>query len=255
MNEAITNDAMAAEFDTVAEWTADVAVDLGPEFYLPAGCRGSGSPAVLQWFTDRLGLAAGTRMLDCGAGVGGPAAFAAERTGVTPVLSDPEAGACRAARRLFRMPVVQSSSDLPFSSGSFDVAWCLGVLCTVQQQDRLLAELSRVLAGGARLGLLVFVADSPQLPKQPQGNNFPTRNGLRELLTAAGLDVEVTTTVTAVDAHDDRWQERSDAVESELQRRHKSDPRWQAAQEQSTVMGDLLNSGDVVPTMLIARVV
>ena len=37
-------EAMQAEFDTVAEWTAQVAADLGPEYHVPAGCRGSGSP-------------------------------------------------------------------------------------------------------------------------------------------------------------------------------------------------------------------
>ena len=37
-------DPMAAEFDTVAEWTAQVAADLGPEYYVPAACRGSGQP-------------------------------------------------------------------------------------------------------------------------------------------------------------------------------------------------------------------
>jgi len=37
-------DAMDAEFDTVAMWTAEVVDALGPEYALPAGCRGSGSP-------------------------------------------------------------------------------------------------------------------------------------------------------------------------------------------------------------------
>jgi hypothetical protein len=37
--------AMEAEFNTVADWTARVAADLGPEYYIPAACRGSGQPA------------------------------------------------------------------------------------------------------------------------------------------------------------------------------------------------------------------
>src|ERR1700735_3340006 len=41
--------AMTAEFDTVAEWTAEVAAGLGPGYYLPAACRGSGHPAALDW--------------------------------------------------------------------------------------------------------------------------------------------------------------------------------------------------------------
>jgi protein-L-isoaspartate O-methyltransferase len=100
---------MEAEFGTVAEWTAEVAADLGREYFVPAACRGSGSPTTLRWLIERLAISSRDRMLDCGAGVGGPAAFAAELTGVVPLLSDPEAGACRAARRLFGFPVVQAA--------------------------------------------------------------------------------------------------------------------------------------------------
>ncbi|MGH3176482.1 MAG: hypothetical protein ACRDPF_21790 [Streptosporangiaceae bacterium] len=43
------DDPMEAEFDTVAEWTAEVAAGLGPEYLIPAACRGSGKPAALDW--------------------------------------------------------------------------------------------------------------------------------------------------------------------------------------------------------------
>jgi hypothetical protein len=65
---------MAAEFDTVAEWTAQAALKLGPSFRIPAACRGSGSPAALDWLIENMGLGRGETLLDCGAGVGGPAA-------------------------------------------------------------------------------------------------------------------------------------------------------------------------------------
>ena len=80
------SDAMAAEFGTVAEWTAEAAVELGQDYYIPAACRGSGSPAALDWLIEHLDLAPGDTLLDCGAGVGGPAAYAAERRSVRPVL-------------------------------------------------------------------------------------------------------------------------------------------------------------------------
>ena len=32
---------MTAEFGTVAEWTAEVASRLGPDYAIPAACRGS----------------------------------------------------------------------------------------------------------------------------------------------------------------------------------------------------------------------
>ena len=86
-----SGDKMQAEFDTVAVWTADAAVELGLDSYVPAGCRGSASPGGLRWLLDRLALHPATTFLDVGAGVGGPASFAAGETGVTPLLTDPEA--------------------------------------------------------------------------------------------------------------------------------------------------------------------
>jgi SAM-dependent methyltransferase len=246
------NDAMKAEFDTVAEWTADVAVDLGPDYYLPAGCRGSGSPGSLRWLIQRLEISSVDRMLDCGAGVGGPAAFVAAEVGLAPVLSEPEAGACRAARRLFGMPVVQAASELPFVSGSFDVVWSLGVLCTVADQDVLLSELRRVLSDEGRLGLLVFVARELPLSKQPSGNHFPTDPGLRALLADAGLRIRDSATVSDFAGSPTSWRERAAAVEAELERRHGDDPTWRTAATQSELIGGLLTDQELVGTLIVA---
>ena len=103
-------DPMAAEFGTVAEWTAQVAADLGPEYFIPAACRGSGQPAALDWLLAGLRPRPGDLMVDAGAGAGGPAAYATGRTGVRPVLVEPEHGACRAAATLFHAPVVEADA-------------------------------------------------------------------------------------------------------------------------------------------------
>ena len=244
---------MEAEFDTVAKWTADAAIDLGTDYYVPAACRGSGSPASLRWFLDQLAVTRDDRMLDCGAGVGGPAAFARDEVGVVPLLTDPAAGACRAASRMFDLPVVQAASDLPFASASLDVVWSLGVLCTVPDQPHLLAELRRVLGPRGRLGLLVFVAQHPPLSDQPSGNNFPTEQGLRTMLADAGLRVENSASAADFVMTPELWAERAGAVEDELERRHGRDPRWQTAAEQSALIGRLLSDGEVAGTMIVAR--
>ena len=246
-------EAMQAEFDTVAEWTAEVALDLGPDYHLPAGCRGSGSPGVLHWFIDRLEMSERSRMLDCGAGVGGPAAFAAAEAGVRPILTEPETGACRAARRLFDLPVLQAGSEMPFRDAAFDLAWSLGVLCTVPDQDHFLAELRRVLAPEGRLGLLVFVATTTPLAEQPEGNNFPTRERLYAVLERAGLVVTSSATASEFPGRPALWDEQAAAVESELARRHDQDPVWQLAATQSKIIGRLLDAGDLVGSMIIAR--
>jgi SAM-dependent methyltransferase len=244
---------MAAEFDTVAAWTAEVARGLGPAYHMPAGCRGSGSPAMMRWFLDRLDLFPGARFLDCGAGVGGPAAFAAEEANLLPVLTDPESGACEAARALFGFPVVQAGSELPFRTDVFEAAWSLGVVCTTHDQPLLVAELHRVLAPEGRLGLLVFVAQTGQLSESPSGNSFPTDERLSELLAGAGLRVTDSATVPEFAAGPSLWQERVDAVEAELERRHAGDPAWQTANRQAAIIGRLLSAGELLATMIMTR--
>ena len=245
--------AMDAEFDTVAGWTADVALDLGPEHHVPAGCRGSGGPGALHWFLDHLDPRAGATFLDVGAGVGGPAGFAVQEAGVRPVLTEPQAGACRAARRLFGVPVLRAGSGLPVRDASVAVGWCLGVLCTVDDQPAFVAELRRVLTPDGRLGLLVYVARQEHVADAPEGNHFPTAARLAELLEGAGLAVVESAHLADFAGTPALWQERADAVDAELERRHGDDPRWRTAEEQAGRIGRLIASGDVVGTMLVVR--
>ncbi|GGL97452.1 class I SAM-dependent methyltransferase [Nakamurella endophytica] len=244
--------AMDAEFDTVARWTADAALDLGPDHHAPAACRGSGSPGAMRWLLDRLAVGRQDTMLDCGAGLGGPAAFATGETGARLLLCDPEPGACQGAVRLFGLPAVQADSRLPFRSAAVDVAWSLGVLCTVDDQPLLLSELRRVLRPGGRLGLLVYVAAHPPLPVQPEGNDFPTDAAARSMIEAAGFTLHDSATTGDMAAAPPEWTERAAAVQELLERRHGDDPRWRTAARQSGIIGQLLADGDLVGTLYSA---
>jgi SAM-dependent methyltransferase len=248
-------DPMEAEFDTVAGWTAQVAVDLGPEYYIPAACRGSGQPAALDWLLQGLRPALGELLLDVGAGVGGPAAYAAGKTGVRPVLAEPEPDACRAAARLFGLPVVQADATaLPVRSGAVGTAWCLGVLCTATGPDAQLAmlrELHRVVRPGGLIGLLVFLAVTGELDDPPQGNHFPTSTALHALLGRADLDVSAVADSQDMPAPPAGWQDRTAAVERELQRRYGSTPQLAAATEQSHRIGHLLRTGQLTSQILV----
>lgn len=249
------SEAMSAEFDTVAEWTAEVARDLGPEFFTPAGCRGSGNPAALDWLVDELDLVAGESFLDCGAGVGGPAAYAVQQRAVAPVLIDPELGACCAARSLFGYPAAQASaSQLPFADEVFDAAWCLGVLCTMPDQAGLLAELRRVVRAPGRLGLLVFLAETELSPQdQPEGNCFPTEESLQQLLSDAGLTIARRLKTADLPEIPSEWQSKVEAVEDALRRRHGHEDAWRLAEEQSDEMGRLLGDELVTGHILSLR--
>jgi SAM-dependent methyltransferase len=239
----LESEAMEAEFDTVAGWTEEAVRALGPEYAVPAGCRGTGSEGALRWLADRLELGPGTRLLDSGAGVGGPAGWLAAERGLTPICAEPMAAAVRASRRLFGLPsVVALGQQLPYVDGAFDAAWCLGVLCTTSDKAGALAELRRVLRNGARLGLLVFVADEPLPPPLPEGNEFPSEVELRGLLADAGFTLGETGAADLGDSPEE-WTERADAVEAEVRRRHGADPAFEQAQENSSRVGRLLSDG------------
>ncbi len=247
-------EAMADEFDTMAAWTADAVAQLGQEHAVPAACRGSGSPAALYWLADRLGLRSGTRLLDCGAGVGGPAELAARRYGVRPVLAEPMTAACRASTRLFGHPVVAATGErLPFAPGVFDAVWSLGVLCTVPDQAGLLAELRRVAGPDAPVGMLVFLRTVERLPEQPEGNSFRTEAELAELLTGAGLVVAEQAELADFADPEPDWQAAVDRVEELIERRHGSDQRWQTARRQEQIIGGLISEGLVAGRLLVLR--
>jgi SAM-dependent methyltransferase len=248
----LASEAMESEFGTVAGWTEEAVRALGPEHAVPAGCRGSGSEGALRWLAGALAIGDGDRVLDDGAGVGGPAGWLAAERGVRPVCAEPMAPAVHASRALFGLPsVVALSQALPFADGSFDAAWCLGVLCTTEEKGALLGELRRVLVDGGRLGLLVFVADEPLPPPLPEGNSFPSSTEVEQLLADAGFRVTDTADADLADSPAE-WQQRADAVDAEVQRRHGDDPAWAEAEEQSGRVGRLLGSGALRPRLLAA---
>jgi SAM-dependent methyltransferase len=249
------DEAMEDEFDTVAEWTAQVAADLGADYFIPAGCRGSGQPAALDWLLEGMRPRAGELLIDVGAGVGGPDAYALEHTGVRPVLVEPEPGACRAAARLFGGFVVRADARrLPFPDAAAGVVWSLGVLCTLDgppSQLAMLREMRRVTRPGGRIGLLVYMATTPKLDDPPEGDHFPTRGQLSELLSGANLRVLGQAEASDLPEASPQWRDRTAAVERELRRRYGDTPQLTEANEQSDRIGHLLRSGELTCELML----
>jgi SAM-dependent methyltransferase len=248
-------DPMEAEFGTVAEWTAEVAADLGPEYLVPAACRGSGQPAALDWLLAGLRPGPGDPVIDVGAGIGGPAAYAADRTGARLVLVEPGPAACRAAARLFDAPVIRADATaLPFADGAVGLAWSLGVLCTAPGPDAqlaMLSEMRRVVRPGGRIGLLVYLAAVPELDDPPAGNHFPTSTDLNDMLRCARLDVLAVADSLDMPVAPASWQERAAAVGAELRRRFGDTPQFVAATGQSDRIGHLLGVGQLASQVLL----
>jgi SAM-dependent methyltransferase len=251
-------DPMATEFGTVAGWTAEVASRLGPGYFVPAACRGSGQPSTLDWLLSGLDPAPGALLIDVGAGLGGPAAYAAARAAIRPLLLEPEHAACRAAARLFGAPVIQAdATTLPLPDGRVGVAWSLGVLCTLPSRDAQLAmlrELRRIVRPGGRIGLLVYVAARLPLDDPPEGNRFPASGELDSLVRGAGLKVLRAADVHHMSAPPADWRDRTEAVERELHRRFGRTPQLRTSDEQSKRFGKLLGSGQLASQVLVLRV-
>ncbi len=240
----MTTAAMTAEFADFAGWTADAVEQLGAGHAIPAACRGSSSPAALAWLAEACELAPGETLLDVGAGVGGPAAWAAERFGVRPILVEPMLPACRAAGRLFGLPVVAADGGrLPLRSDTVDVGWCLGVLCTVEDKAALLGELHRVLKPGASLGLLVVVSRPLRRLPAPDGNHFPTQRELNGLLTDAGF--ELLEQIARPSAAPLSWSRRADQVAAAVASKHQTDEAYALAAGQTERLHRLLAARQV----------
>ncbi|HET9069328.1 MAG TPA: class I SAM-dependent methyltransferase [Amaricoccus sp.] len=121
---------------------------------------------------DQLAIGPGTRVLDIGSGIGGPARTIAARTGAKVTGVDLTPDFVETARRLTATVglsadfVVGSALDLPFPDAAFDLATLLHVGMNVADKPRLFAEAARILAPGGTFAvydIMRFGAD-PAFP-------------------------------------------------------------------------------------------
>lgn len=152
------------------------------------------------------GLAAGQRVLDVGAGIGGPARFLAHDLGCRVTALDLTEAFCAVARELNRrtgladrVEVVHGNAlDLPFPDGSFDVVWTQHAAMNIEDRERLYAELRRVLPVGGTLALNDVVAGPGGEPYYPVPwapdasiSFLRTAGGLRDVLERSGFRVQL----------------------------------------------------------------
>ena len=115
------------------------------------------------------------RVLEIGGGTGANLPFYGSGIASLTITEPSEPMARRLERRLGQhelpAPVMAEvvrapAEELPFDSGSFDTAVSTLVLCTVDDQERALAELGRVLRPGGSLLFIEHVrSDSPRLAR------------------------------------------------------------------------------------------
>lgn len=158
-----------------------------------------GGVAATEALLDPLGIGAGTRVLDLGSGIGGPARhiqarYGAQVTGIdlTPEFVD-------TARRLSALvgvtaEFVQGSAlDLPFGDGAFDLLTLIHVGMNLPEKPRLFSEAARVLAPGGRFAVydVMLFGDHPAFPLPwagtPEASFMARPDDYLEAAEAAGL--------------------------------------------------------------------
>lgn len=171
-----------------------------------------GGRAATELLLESLGLREGQRVLDVGCGIGGPARFAAHDCKVEVVGLDLTAEFVETGRALTamaglsdRVRLVQGSAlELPFGAGEFDAAWMIHVGMNIADKHRLVAELARVLAPGARLAIFDVMKVGPgdidyPVPwaQGPRQSALAAPAVYREAIAAAGLELLSETDRTA----------------------------------------------------------
>ncbi len=151
-------------------------------------------------------LEPGERVLDLGAGIGGPARVLAARFGARMVAVEPTARFRRLASELDAATGLEDAIEivdarghaLPFEDGSFDLVWTQAVLPNVADVAPLAAEAHRVLAPGGRWALADTVAGPGgelRFPVPwadgPADSHLLAPGALREALERPGFAAEV----------------------------------------------------------------
>lgn len=147
-------------------------------------------------------IPSGSRVLDVGSGLGGPARYLAAIHGcdVTGVDLTPEF--CAVANALSRMTGLANRTrfqigdalELPFSDSHFDVVWTIQMQMNIQDKRRMYAEFARVLTRGGRFVCQEICAGNGEpidLPvpwaTRPEHSHLVDPESLRSLVRDAGL--------------------------------------------------------------------
>jgi ubiquinone/menaquinone biosynthesis C-methylase UbiE len=150
------------------------------------------------------GITPGTRVLDVGGGLGGPARALASEFGCSVEVLDLTEEYCRAGEALTTMTTSGdrisfkhgNALDMPYPDESFDLVWTQHSSMNIADKETLYREIRRVLRPGGRLALHEIMA-GPNSPihfpvpwaREPSISHLESPEAIRTLISATtGLD-------------------------------------------------------------------
>jgi SAM-dependent methyltransferase len=236
-----------AEFGQYAAWIVDAIQQIGFRDPVPAACRGTGNPSLLEHLAADLTIDEGSLVLDVGVGLGGPGAWLVRERSCTLVGIDLMIEAAQGATRLFPdiHATVGSTRTLPFRDMSFDAAWALGVVEMIADKGRSFREIARVLVPGGRVVLYDFVAAGSILEATPAASRFETAEAITRKLERSGLDVLRAQAVPSISPPPDEWRAALIAVRDRIQDDHSGDRRLIIAEEERRTFNRLRRCGHI----------
>ncbi|WP_162938084.1 class I SAM-dependent methyltransferase [Kiloniella sp. EL199] len=174
--------------------------------------------ASTQELSEYLSAHPGSKLLDIGCGIGGPARFIAERFVCKVYGIDLTKDFCETAILLNRLCGLDkridithgNACDMPYDDGHFDIVWTQHTSMNIADKKTFYSEIKRVLKpGGTFLFHDIFSNDTLktseerqiQLPvpwaSQPEHNHLITGEATRDILKDLGFHREIWTDVTA----------------------------------------------------------
>ena len=172
----------------------------------------SGGKRLTVRLANLLALQPGTRVLDVGGGLGGPARTLAVEYDCTVTVVEPTVSYVQAAAMLTRRlnladRVTHHTGDaltLPYDDNSFDVVWTQNSGMNIADKERLYAGLHRVLRPGGQLAIHEPMAGPVQPPLFPvmwardaTTHFLRTPAEMQALIEAAGFRMRIWDDVTA----------------------------------------------------------
>lgn len=162
--------------------------------------------AMTEELAQEAEIRAGDRVLDVGAGIGGPARYLASTRGCSVVALDIVPEFCAAAVELCRRTgldhlvdvVTGNATDLRFGDGEFDVVWTQHTAMNVEDKHALYTEFRRMVRPGGRLAMFDVVAGDGRplhLPvpwaSAPGQSFLESSDVVEKLLVATGWEPKV----------------------------------------------------------------